>query len=151
MKQRISAGMVIEDAGRLLMVRHIKPGVYDFWVAPGGGVEDTEDLAAAACREVFEETGLRAAATALVYIDQFRQPSRRKCKFWFTGRLPGRRGLRPNLAAAREGIVEAAFLTREELACRLVFPEVLRSDFWSDRKSGLASPRLLALRAMEFR
>ena len=58
MKHRIAAGVIVEDEGRILLVRHSKPGVYDFWVTPGGGAEGTEDLLATAKREVFEECGL---------------------------------------------------------------------------------------------
>jgi len=42
MKHRISVGVIVEQAERLLLVRHLKPGAYDFWVPPGGGVQGTE-------------------------------------------------------------------------------------------------------------
>jgi len=38
----------------ILMVRHL-----DFWTLPGGGIEPGEQPAAAAVRELWEETGLR--------------------------------------------------------------------------------------------
>ncbi|SUX29680.1 NUDIX hydrolase [Chromobacterium vaccinii] len=34
MKHRIAAGVIVEHEDRILMVRHCKPGAYDFWVAP---------------------------------------------------------------------------------------------------------------------
>jgi 8-oxo-dGTP diphosphatase len=37
MKHRIAAGVIVENDNRILLVRHTKHGVYDFWVAPGGG------------------------------------------------------------------------------------------------------------------
>ena len=40
---------------------------YDFWVAPGGGAEGTEDLLATAKREVFEESGLHVEPLQLEY------------------------------------------------------------------------------------
>lgn len=79
MRHRISAGMIIERAGRVLLVRHTKPRTYDFWVAPGGGVEGTESLREAACREVREEVGLLAQCTSLAYIEELTTPEVRTC------------------------------------------------------------------------
>jgi 8-oxo-dGTP pyrophosphatase MutT (NUDIX family) len=68
---RISAGVIVVDPGnRVALVRHVKHGVYDFWVAPGGGVEDGEDVRAAAAREVFEEAGIAVVPERLIAIEQ---------------------------------------------------------------------------------
>lgn len=55
--------VVVDDAGNVLLTRRAAsmrsyPGC---WVLPGGGVDAGEALAAAAAREVWEETGLRCA------------------------------------------------------------------------------------------
>lgn len=68
-RHRISAGAIVEHEGRLLMVRHVVPGKYDFWVAPGGGVKGSESYEEAAAREVWEETGLTVRVGALLYIE----------------------------------------------------------------------------------
>ncbi|WP_158677451.1 NUDIX domain-containing protein [Chromobacterium vaccinii] len=52
MKHRVEAGVIVEHEGRILMVRHCKPGAYDLWVAQGGGAIGDEPLADAARREV---------------------------------------------------------------------------------------------------
>ncbi|HEX5402516.1 MAG TPA: NUDIX domain-containing protein [Pseudonocardiaceae bacterium] len=67
---RRSARIVLADpAGRVLLFRGIDPALPDeppFWVTPGGGVEDGEDLRATAVRELHEETGLLATEDRLV-------------------------------------------------------------------------------------
>jgi 8-oxo-dGTP pyrophosphatase MutT (NUDIX family) len=56
-------GLVFDDAGSILLVRHSNGGI---WVAPGGAIEPDEVPQEAVVREVFEETGLRVEPTRLV-------------------------------------------------------------------------------------
>lgn len=150
MKHRLSAGMLVEDQGRLLLVRHVKPGAYDFWVAPGGGVQGLESLQEAARREVQEETGLDVEPQVLAYIEEMAQPEMRHCKFWFTGRLLGGTLSTEHPEARLELITAAAWLSREELQQRQVFPEVLLHRYWQDRETGFPAPIHLPLRQMKF-
>ena len=150
MQHRISAGMLIVRDNRILMVRHSAAGKYDFWVAPGGGVQGNESLEQAAEREVREETGLAARASQLLYIEEFFNPETRHCKFWFLGAFVAG-DLDVSAPEARdEYIVEATWLGRDDLAQRQVFPEFVQSLFWSDRAAGVVSPQYVGLREMQF-
>ena len=151
MQHRISAGAIVENAaGQLLLVRHVLPGKYDFWVAPGGGVQGREELAAAATREVREETGLHVAIGSLAYIEEFANPDTRHVKFWFTARLVGGSLSADAPEAKAEHIIEAAWLSRSDLGARTVFPLVLSDRYWDDRTRGFTTPAYLGLRTMEF-
>ncbi|UTH75949.1 NUDIX domain-containing protein [Chromobacterium sp. IIBBL 290-4] len=150
MKHRIAAGAIVEDQGRVLMVRRCKPGAYDFWAAPGGGAIDDEALAEAAAREVREECGLRVEIGALLCIEEFASPETRECKFWFRGRLLGGEIDCGAEEATREHIVEAAWLSREDFVGKTVFPPMLLQDDWREREQNLAAPRYVGLRRMEF-
>jgi 8-oxo-dGTP diphosphatase len=149
MRQRLSAGVIVEHNDRLLLVRHVRPGRYDFWVAPGGGVQGGETLSAAAEREVREESGLNVAVGKLVYIEELVNPELRVCKFWYRASLLG--GILSATApeAQAEHIAEAAWLTRAELEGRIVYPAVLTGRYWDDKKDGFPSVVQLDLRPME--
>lgn len=147
---RISAGVLIEHGGRLLLVRHVKAGQYEFWVAPGGGVQGLESLREAAQREAREETGLEVHAGVLAYVEELASPEARHCKFWFIGKVVGGKLSVEAREAQSEGIVEAAWLSRHELQNVHVFPPVLLGRYWQDREAGFKVPVHLELRHMQF-
>lgn len=60
--------IVVDDAGRVLVVRRGRPPGEGLWSLPGGKVEMGERLADAVVREVREETGLEVACGRLVEV-----------------------------------------------------------------------------------
>ena len=151
MKHRIAVGaLVIDNENRLLMVNHKKENCYDFWVAPGGGVVETESQEAAVIREVKEETGLDVAVGELMYIEEFWQPTIREVKFWYLCDLQGGNLDSSAEEAIREHIVDAQFITREALGQLTVFPEIVVERLWSDIQQPLRAPVYIGLRKMAF-
>jgi 8-oxo-dGTP pyrophosphatase MutT (NUDIX family) len=146
---RISAGALVEHNDRLLMVHHLRPGRYDFWVAPGGGVQGQESYEDAARREVWEETGLRIAVGRLLYVEDLVNPACRIVKFWFAGSVEGGRFDTSHPEARKEHIVNAAWLAPEEFAGKAVYPTVLIDRYAQDRLAGFLGPVRLPMRRME--
>lgn len=67
---RCAGAVVFDEHGRLLLVQRGREPNRGRWTLPGGRCEPGEPAAAAAAREVLEETGLRVVATQLIgYID----------------------------------------------------------------------------------
>ena len=150
MQHRISTGTIIEREDRVLLVRHVKPGAYDFWVAPGGGVKGAETLEAAAAREAREEAGVEVAIGKLAYIEEFFSPECRTVKFWFAARLTGGQLDWTHPEAVAEYITEAAWHPLASLNQLTVFPEMLTTRYITDRDAGFPRPVRLPLREMTF-
>ncbi len=150
MKHRISAGVLALRDNRLLLVRHFRPGIHDFWAGPGGGVEGAEELHEAAAREATEETGISVGIRAMAYIDELVDASGRIVKFWFLADyVSGDIDVTANPAEG-ESIAEAGFFGRHALPAGHVFPEVLRDRFWADLETGFPAPIKLPLRQSIF-
>lgn len=136
MKHRISAGALVVHQNRILLVRYAGTGSPDYWVAPGGGVDHREELMAAARREAFEEANIDIEPYKLAYIEELTCPDSRICKFWFAARYLSGDASAHRPEAKKEGIAEARWLARDELAGKHVFPSVLNDRFWSDLEAG---------------
>ncbi|HCF99905.1 MAG TPA: NUDIX hydrolase [Chloroflexi bacterium] len=62
------AQVVLLEGDRILLARHVCPE-REYWILPGGAVEEGETPEAAAIREVLEETGLRIRIERLLFVD----------------------------------------------------------------------------------
>jgi ADP-ribose pyrophosphatase YjhB (NUDIX family) len=61
-------GLLITPDGDLLTIQRIRPGQDPYWVLPGGGVEDGEDLETALARELREEAAATAEIHSLLHV-----------------------------------------------------------------------------------
>ena len=149
-QHRISCGALVVREGAILLVHHRRGAEHDFWAAPGGGVEGNEELARAAERETFEETGINVMATRLAYIDEGWSAEQRMLKFWFLADyMSGDINISANPATG-ESIVEAAWVALDALPQGHVFPEPLRSRFNRDLAAGFPGAIKLPLRELLF-
>jgi 8-oxo-dGTP diphosphatase len=57
-REPCAGGIVLDDAGRLLLIRRGRPPSQGLWTIPGGRCEPGETAPEACVREVAEETGL---------------------------------------------------------------------------------------------
>lgn len=150
MLHRISCGALVMRDGAILLVHHRRQGQHDFWVAPGGGVEGSEELARAAERETFEETGLQVMATRLAYIDEGWNEATRVLKFWFLADyMSGEINVSAN-PAGDESITEAGWFALDALPSGHVFPEPLLTRFPRDLAAGFPGAVKLPLRELMF-
>src|SRR3990172_6127140 len=107
-ERRISAGAIVIQRGRILLVRH--GAAYHgrgFLVAPGGGVENDESIIQAAVREVKEETGLDVVPRKIVFVEDMISRLKRVIKVWFLCELVGGQ-LEKTQNAVEEGITESS-------------------------------------------
>ena len=61
----VGDAIVINDVGQILLIQRADSGL---WATPGGGFEVGETAAEGACRECYEETGVRVEPLALIGI-----------------------------------------------------------------------------------
>ncbi len=65
-KPRLTAAMLVEHEGKILLGKRNKVNAQDHWVIPGGGVEYGETTKEAAIRELKEETNLDVEDVKLI-------------------------------------------------------------------------------------
>lgn len=65
---KVAAAVLIEQDGRVLLVRRVNEPFRGLWTLPAGFVDAEEDPAAAAARECLEETGLAVRVTRVLEV-----------------------------------------------------------------------------------
>lgn len=73
---KVAAAVLIEQDGRVLLVRRSNEPFRGFWTLPAGFINGGEDPAEAAARECFEETGLHVRVTRVLDIISGREHPR---------------------------------------------------------------------------
>jgi ADP-ribose pyrophosphatase YjhB (NUDIX family) len=86
--RRAVRAILIDDRGRLVLIKRIKPGQAPYWTAPGGGVDETDaSVEAALYRELAEELGAEAADASQVFLFSSPSDARVAVQHFFVARL----------------------------------------------------------------
>lgn len=113
-----AAGIVVDEAGRVLLGRRNIEPYKNWWDVPGGFLEPGEHPEAGVLREVREETGLIVAVERLVgvYMDTYGGEHDHILNFYYACRVTG------GSACADDDVDELAWFAPADLPADTAFP-----------------------------
>lgn len=86
--RRAARGIVIDDEGRLILIKRTKPGQDPYWTTPGGGIEDSDATVEDALRpELAEELGATADGYQQVFLASDPTDAGVAIQYFFVARL----------------------------------------------------------------
>jgi len=139
MRHRIRSAVILIRDQKILLVKHVNPTTKEeWWVPPGGGLEDEDhSILSCAIRETHEETGLAISAGRLVYLREFveRLTQTRQVELYFLATDFSGVPTLANVAGSgpdEDYIQQIAWLSREEIQGLTVYPQELQGVFWED-------------------
>jgi ADP-ribose pyrophosphatase YjhB (NUDIX family) len=127
---RIAAGGIIFKGNTVLLVRYRNTNAAGtYLVGPGGKLEDDENIVQAIIRETKEETGVSVAPKRVVAIEDLMCSHFKMIKVWMVcGVIEGE--VHKTEDTQKEGIIEASWFTKDQLASEVVFPSSLMQHDW---------------------
>lgn len=150
MKQRIRVATIITNKDKVLLVKHVHPeSGYTWWVPPGGGIEEFDNsIFDCAKREAFEETNLKIETSKLLYVREFYSKETQLLNlelFVLTDSFHGEISLKNIEGKGPDElfIKEVSWFSKEELKDVIVFPEILRDEFWDDYAAGFPNTKYI--------
>ncbi len=155
MFHRIRASVVVPRDSRILLVEAYAPETRPsvggmtgrYWNFPGGGLENDESVLEGAERELREETGLVVTAERVIYIHEVvhrltapdaRERPIRQIEIFVLARYA--EGV---ITLTDPDVLDARFMTREEVAAIPAYPPMLADLFWEDMARGFPETRFL--------
>ncbi len=151
MRYGISAGALIVQRKRLLLVNHRKIGQYDFWVPPGGKLQGSESIFDCARRETLEETGLSVELDRIVYIVEYVEQGYHFCKFFIRCKTFDGNLTLANREQQETFLTDAQFFSKTDMEGLDVRPTILKDRFWDDLEAGFPETRYLGLEKIKTR
>jgi 8-oxo-dGTP diphosphatase len=137
-KVRVRVCGLLEEAGKLLLIRHDTIGSAGYlWVPPGGGIEFGESAEKAIQREFLEETGLRIEIVSFLFLFELINSKHHAIELFYRVRQVGgdlQLGCDPEFGAENQIMKEIKFLTFKEInvmdneILHGIFSEVSSSD-----------------------
>ncbi len=149
MQYGISAGAIVMQDEKLLLVHHVEQGKYDFWVPPGGRLEGEESITECAARETWEETNLVVKPGKVLYIQEFVQPNYHFVKFFLLCELMSGKISLANKPINEDFLTEARFFSKDDVKAMNIYPVVLKYEFWLDKANGFPKTHYLELEHIE--
>ena len=125
LRPMVGVGVVVWHGERVLLVQRGRPPRVGQWSLPGGAQELGETVAAAACREVFEETGLAIeVGEVLATVDMIERDGDR-VRYHYTLIDFSAEAARPELRPGGDA-ADARWFTVEEAAALGLWSETVR-------------------------
>ena len=152
-----AVGIVIKD--NQILVMHRKKEGKEYWVFPGGGVEEGESSRNATVREVKEETNLQITVTRLLYQHHLTNTLGVKLRqdFYLCELIGGKLGLRDDsiekkMMAESNQLYEPLWFPLSGIKQLLLYPLEIRDWLMADLKNGFpAEPRVANFRIEDLR
>ena len=149
-EHRISAGAIIIQGDKILLVRYGDRNERSYLVGPGGGVyRDDESVSRALKREVKEETGLEVSPFKLLFVEDLLSSQYRHIKVWFLCNIVGGE-VEKTRGAIVEGITEVRWYGKDELTDEVVYPPALLEESWNSFIDDDFEARYLELKVADF-
>ena len=150
MKHRIRAAVLILQDDKVLLVEQGHPITDDIWWTPPGGGREAQDADIFACaiREVKEECGLDVELDRIIYLREYYDAPMDilMMEIYFLAksyRGEIRAEIEENPHANHPPTIHVGWFDRASIQSRIVFPDMLKDDFWEDKKAGFPGVRYL--------